>query len=280
MTAPVTESRFTDPEGRGEFLRGRARPATHTLVAFIAEHRDRFGGVEPICRILTEHDCSIHPSTYYAHVKGQPSARAVRNAELTEVLKQIHRENYGVYGVRKMWAALKRAGDPDVARCTVERLMKAAGLSEGGTRQEGHHHGPGRGPARSAGPGPGALTPGFGHRRDLDLDGPGERSPRGMKHYPIEFKADAVALYRSRPGATIKSVAADLGVNTETLRNWIRAADGRRPGAHSVPPAAKQADGDDVQAELAAARKRIRELEEERDILRKAARYFATETRW
>ncbi|MFF9573285.1 transposase [Streptomyces sp. NPDC014685] len=57
--------------------------------------------------------------------------------------------------------------------------------------------------------------------------------PVGMKHYPPEFKADAVALYRSRPGATIKSVAADLGVNTETLRNWIRAADRRRPGSHS-----------------------------------------------
>ncbi|MFI1285134.1 IS3 family transposase [Streptomyces sp. NPDC020858] len=96
----------------------------------------------------------------------------------------------------------------------------------------------------------------------------------GMKHYPAEFKADAVALYRSRPGATIKSVAGDLGVNTETLRNWIRAADGRRPGAHSTQPAAVLASGDDVQAELAAARKRIRELEEERDILRKAARYF------
>lgn len=105
--------------------------------------------------------------------------------------------------------------------------------------------------------------------------------PVGMKHYPVEFKADAVALYRSRPGATIKSVAADLGVNTETLRNWIRAADGRRPGAHSpTPAAASQTGGDAVQAELAAARRRIRELEEERDILRKAARYFATETRW
>ena len=104
--------------------------------------------------------------------------------------------------------------------------------------------------------------------------------PVGMKHYSAEFKADAIALYRSRPGATIKSVAADLGVNTETLRTWIRAADGRRPGAHSTQPTAAQSVGDDVQVEWVAARRRIRELEEERDILRKAARYFATETRW
>ncbi|WP_374225060.1 transposase [Streptomyces sp. ISL-98] len=45
-----------------------------------------------------------------------------------------------------------------------------------------------------------------------------------MKHCPPKFKADAVALYESRAGAAIKSVAADLGVNPETLRNWIRAA--------------------------------------------------------
>ncbi|MEU4068309.1 transposase [Streptomyces wedmorensis] len=76
----------------------------------------------------------------------------------------------------------------------------------------------------------GALTPDVGHRRDLDLDGPGERSPCGDEALPAEFKADAVALYRSRPGATIKSVVGDLGVNTETLRNWIRAAAGRRSG--------------------------------------------------
>ncbi|MFK0259530.1 IS3 family transposase [Streptomyces sp. NPDC090445] len=93
----------------------------------------------------------------------------------------------------------------------------------------------------------------------------------GMKHYPAEFKADAVALYRSRPEATIKSVAEDLGVNTETLRNWIRATDERRSGSPSTLPAA---GGNAVEAELAAARRRIRELEEERDILRKATRYF------
>ncbi len=99
-----------------------------------------------------------------------------------------------------------------------------------------------------------------------------------MKHYPPEFKADAVALYESRPGATIKSVAADLGVNPETLRNWIRAAGaarprGRRPEGPAVPESS-------LQAELAAARKKIRELEEERELLRKAAKYFAGETRW
>jgi putative transposase len=79
--------------------------------------------------VLTEHDCSIHPSTYYARKKAEPSARAVRDAELTEAIRKIHKENYGVYGVRKVWAALKRAGHTDVARCTVERLMKAEQLS-------------------------------------------------------------------------------------------------------------------------------------------------------
>ena len=45
------------------------------------------------------------------------------------------------------------------------------------------------------------------------------------KHYPLEFKADAVALYRSRPGVTIASIADDLGVNRETLRSWVRLDD-------------------------------------------------------
>ncbi|MGW8955929.1 IS3 family transposase [Streptomyces sp. NPDC055709] len=84
-------------------------------------------------------------------------------------------------------------------------------------------------------------------------------------------------MYRSRPEATIKSVVTDLGVNTESLRNWIRAAPGRRSGSHSAPLAAVPG-GHTAQEELAAARKRIRELEEERDILCKAAQYLAAET--
>ncbi|MFF9403905.1 IS3 family transposase [Streptomyces sp. NPDC014744] len=93
-----------------------------------------------------------------------------------------------------------------------------------------------------------------------------------MKNYPPQFKADAVALYESRPEATIRSVAADLGVNPETLRNWVRASGasrprGRRAEASAEPPTA-------LEAENAALRKKIRELEEEREILRRAAKYF------
>jgi transposase len=87
-------------------------------------------------------------------------------------------------------------------------------------------------------------------------------------------------LYRTRPGATIALIADDLGVNRETLRSWVRADDLRR-GARPAGPAtvAGEASGS-VEDENAALRRRVRELEEERDILRKAARYFAGETRW
>ncbi|WP_329359785.1 IS3 family transposase [Streptomyces sp. NBC_01483] len=113
-----------------KFLRGRARPATHTLVAFIDEHRDRFGGVEPICRTLTEHDCRIAPSTYYAHHKRRstPSARAVRDAELKKQISEVFEANYHVYGARKIWRELNRQGRR-VARCTVERLMRELGIA-------------------------------------------------------------------------------------------------------------------------------------------------------
>ncbi|MGW0776406.1 IS3 family transposase [Streptomyces sp. NPDC002835] len=94
------------------------------------EHRDRFGGVEPICRTLTEHDCKIAPSTYYAHRKrlATPSARTVRDAELKELIRQVHTDNYRVYGARKIWRELNRRGHA-VARCTVERLMRELGIA-------------------------------------------------------------------------------------------------------------------------------------------------------
>jgi transposase InsO family protein len=97
-------------------------------VNFIDEHRDRFGGVEPICRTLTEHGCGIDPSTYYKAQKRPRSAREVRDAELKALITRVHGENFGVYGIRKVWRELHRRGQA-VARCTVERLMRELGLA-------------------------------------------------------------------------------------------------------------------------------------------------------
>jgi len=79
--------------------------------------------------VLTAHDCGIHPSTYYAYKTRAPSARSVRDAKLTALIVNIHETNYRVYGVRKVWAELKRRGHTDVARGTVARLMKDARLT-------------------------------------------------------------------------------------------------------------------------------------------------------
>jgi transposase InsO family protein len=69
----------------------------------------------------------IAPSTYYAAKTRPPSARSVRDAELVVDIKVAHRANLGVYGARKVHAELNREG-VKVARCTVERLMRAEGL--------------------------------------------------------------------------------------------------------------------------------------------------------
>ncbi len=91
------------------------------IVAFIDEHKAEFG-VEPICR-----DLQVAPSSYYAHRARAPSARSVSDAATTAVITAVHADNYGVYGARKVHAELSRQGHP-VARCTVQRLMRAAGL--------------------------------------------------------------------------------------------------------------------------------------------------------
>jgi putative transposase len=97
----------------------------------IGTHGDRFG-VEPICRVL-----EVSPSTYYARKTRTPSARSLRDAELLVAIRRVHEQNYGVYGARKVWKQLQREGF-DVARCTVERLMRTAGITglvRGGKRR-------------------------------------------------------------------------------------------------------------------------------------------------
>ena len=95
-------------------------------VEFIDGYEDEHG-VQPICDALRETAAGIAPSTYYAATTRLASARAVRDAELTAVITTMYEENYHVYGARKIWKEMGRAGH-EVAGCTVERLMKAEGL--------------------------------------------------------------------------------------------------------------------------------------------------------
>ena len=96
------------------------------MTAFVDEHREEFG-VEPICAELP-----IAPSTYYEHKRRERdpdrrSARSRRDRELRTQIRRVWESNFGVYGARKVWRQLQREGI-EVARCTVERLMRLEGL--------------------------------------------------------------------------------------------------------------------------------------------------------
>jgi integrase len=86
-------------------------------------------GVEPICRVL-----GIAPSTYWEVKRRQrdPSARSRRDRWLLGEIRRVHAASGGRYGARKVWWQLARE-DVRVARCSVERLMREAGL-EGAVR--------------------------------------------------------------------------------------------------------------------------------------------------
>ncbi|TCM42471.1 putative transposase [Kribbella sp. VKM Ac-2568] len=108
------------------------------ICAFIAEHKARFG-VTPICTALTAHGCQIAPRTYYAWAQRAPSKRALWDTTITQLLAGYYepdehgrRPPESLYGSLKMWAHLNRQG-VEVARCTVERLMRANGW-RGATR--------------------------------------------------------------------------------------------------------------------------------------------------
>ena len=116
------------------------------------------------------------------------------------------------------------------------------------------------------------------------------------KTYSEEFRRQAVELYRSTPGATLRGIATDLGITRGSLATWVAALDpdpttGRTGTTGAAAPAAGGGTArprpGSPQAELAALRARVAALETEntllateRDILRQAAKYFAGETRW
>ena len=94
--------------------------------AFVDTHRASFG-VEPICQVL-----QIAPSGYRRHAAQQrnPSlrcARARRDESLIPQIERVWQVNLQAYGADKVWKQMNREG-VEVARCTVERLMRRLGL--------------------------------------------------------------------------------------------------------------------------------------------------------
>ena len=117
------------------------------------------------------------------------------------------------------------------------------------------------------------------------------------KNYSEEFRRQAVDLYESTPGATVRGIAEDLGIVRGTLRHWLEvygtgkktAADGTLTASplksKSTPPPTSPEETPD--AKIARLEARVAELERdhakiltEREILQRAAKYFAGETRW
>ena len=117
------------------------------------------------------------------------------------------------------------------------------------------------------------------------------------KNYSEEFRRQAVDLYETTPGATVREIAEDLGIVRGTLRHWLEvygtgkktAADGRLTSSplksKSAPATARS--GETPEAKIARLEARVAELERdharvstEREILQRAAKYFAGETRW
>jgi putative transposase len=123
---------------------------------YIDEHRGRFG-VEPICRVL-----DVSASAYYQRASGPRSVRTVADERLLEVIRELHAANYYAYGYRKMWLALKRAGE-DVGRDRVKRLMRANGIQ--GAKRRGK-------PWRTTTPDPAAQRPPDLVDRDFSAERP------------------------------------------------------------------------------------------------------------
>jgi putative transposase len=91
--------------------------------AFIESQKAAGFAVELICRTL-----GVSRSAHYARQNAPPSVRAVRDAELVETIRRLHKANFEAYGYRKLHLALKRAGVQDVGRDRVKRLMRAHGI--------------------------------------------------------------------------------------------------------------------------------------------------------
>ncbi len=107
------------------------------------------------------------------------------------------------------------------------------------------------------------------------------------KSYTDEFRRQAVDLYESTPGATLRGIAEDLGISRGTLADWVTTfgtgsttapiSSPRSPAGRPETPAEKVAR---LEAEVSQLRSDMAKIETEKSILRQAAKYFAGETNW
>jgi putative transposase len=193
-------------------------------VRFIDEHQGVFG-VEPICRVLTEHGAPIAPSTYYAAKSRPISARAVRDARLRAEITRVWKENREVYGADKVWLELNRQGIT-VARCTTERLMHDLGLA--GVRRGKK--------VRTTVPGKDGHRARDLLRRDFTAPAPNRRWVADFTYVPawcgIVYVAFVVDIYsRAVVGwAAATHKRAKLVLDALQMALWRRDHDGHPPG--------------------------------------------------
>jgi len=155
--------------------------ATAVICGFIASVARTFG-IVPVCRALTGHGIAISPRTYHARRSRPPSRRAVRDAWLTALLRAAfepderwRRRPESLYGAARAWGHLRRQGIA-VARCTVERLMRANGW-RGNVR--------GRRRVRTTVPDPANPRHPDLVNRDFRASRPGELLVAGITYVPL-----------------------------------------------------------------------------------------------
>ena len=124
------------------------------MIRYIDEHKDQFG-VEAICRVLRPAVRGFITSRGYRAAKTRPpSARALKDELLVPEVARLHVENYGVYGVRKMHALMRRQG------CEIGRDHEDRGCAGCEALEEGVHDQVRPGGGEAGRPGPAALPRG------------------------------------------------------------------------------------------------------------------------
>ncbi|HCD3016928.1 transposase [Corynebacterium striatum] len=99
-----------------------------------------------------------------------------------------------------------------------------------------------------------------------------------MSRYSEQFRRDAVALYENNEDLSLNAASAELGINRASLHSWVKKyGTGKRARTKAMRDNAKETTDSERIRQL---EKEVSKLREERDILRKAAKYFAEETRW